>query len=901
MAQPADVSRVLRSIDFEERRLGNNEDLPMRWLKVEGDGLPAYVNGKLANDRAHGGTWSFKLTLNGGSLIYRYDPDQLPVQFGAHYKMSAWVSTTPMAHARARITAYFTDRDGHPLPSTITHSELYAASDDQIKWEQLHVELTANDPKAALLAIEVELVQPRFFQTNAIGSRTILPQDIDGSAWFDDVLVSQVPEVKLETDKPGNVFRFSDSMRMSVTVNDRFTQDLAAQLVIKDGTGTTVYEHSGALAASATTSLGPGVKRTTVPLPDLPAGWYEANLVMTSQGQLVGQQHLDFLRLADNALTTVPDGRFGIIATRMPIGSWDQLPSILPVLSAGRVKLSVWNNQWDVQESSEQSTKFDNMLQELESVGITPTACLVDLPPSVIQRYGDGLTGDAVNALTASASIATSDSGVGSGRSWLRLLTSDPGLWQPPLAYLISRHATHLDRWQLGDDETDAFVADPRMRQAYDKVYEQFAKLTDKPDLAMPWPAWYDMTGSLPSTVALWVPPSILPSELPLYIQDINSRQSDGKRHNLSLSLALLDRAQYGRDTQVRDLVQRVTYALAAGADRIDIPMPMNVRREGESWIVEPQETFIIVRTLIRTLGGAVFKGKIPVGDGVDAFLFDRGGHGLLVMWSKGDRSGLVPLDLNLGTRPMRLDMWGNVTPLQKPTTRAAAPGGVESSQVNIELGNMPIILTDIDAPIAQIRASVGLDQPLVESSFQVHQRKIHFVNSYPDAINGTLRLRPPPGWVVNPPTFNYSLQPGETFDRPITVEFPYNSIAGPKQIMGDFQIQDVPNGLFTVPIALNLGLSDVGMQTLALRDHNDVVVQQLITNYSEQPVDYIAFAVYPGQARQERLVTRLGAGKTIMKVYRFQDVTVPPDAKVRAGLKEMVGSRILNDTVPVQ
>ena len=46
-AQPAEVSRVLRTFDFEERRLGNAEDLPMNWTKVEGPGLPHYVNGRL--------------------------------------------------------------------------------------------------------------------------------------------------------------------------------------------------------------------------------------------------------------------------------------------------------------------------------------------------------------------------------------------------------------------------------------------------------------------------------------------------------------------------------------------------------------------------------------------------------------------------------------------------------------------------------------------------------------------------------------------------------------------------------------------------------------------------------------------------------------------------------------
>ena len=71
-AQPANVNRTLRLFDFEERRLGNDEDLPMNWVKVEGDNLPHYVNGQLASDRAHSGRYSFRFDLNGGSLIYRY-------------------------------------------------------------------------------------------------------------------------------------------------------------------------------------------------------------------------------------------------------------------------------------------------------------------------------------------------------------------------------------------------------------------------------------------------------------------------------------------------------------------------------------------------------------------------------------------------------------------------------------------------------------------------------------------------------------------------------------------------------------------------------------------------------------------------------------------------------------
>jgi hypothetical protein len=90
-------------------------------------------------------------------------------------------------------------------------------------------------------------------------------------------------------------------------------------------------------------------------------------------------------------------------------------------------------------------------------------------------------------------------------------------------------------------------------------------------------------------------------------------------------------------------------------------------------------------------------------------------------------------------------------------------------------------------------------------------------------------------------------------------------------------------------------------MQALAIRDGKDVVVQQVISNYGEKPIDYTAFAVFPGQARQERLVTQLGPGRTTIKRYRFNSVDLSAETKVRVGVKELLGTRILNAEVGVQ
>jgi hypothetical protein len=297
----------------------------------------------------------------------------------------------------------------------------------------------------------------------------------------------------------------------------------------------------------------------------------------------------------------------------------------------------------------------------------------------------------------------------------------------------------------------------------------------------------------------------------------------------------------------------------------------------------------------MRMLGGSVYRGRVPIAEGVEAFLFDRRGQGVMVIWDTGRTGGVKPLSVNLGAQPLRVDLWGNVTPLPRP------PEDPGTAQVLLDVGPTPIFLTDIDGPLMQLRASIGLDNPLIESTFQSHRRRFHFTSAYRTAVGGSVKLRPPPGWTITPSVMNFTLNPGETLDREITIEFPYNSFAGPKTIAADFNIQGEKTTSFTVPVAMKLGLSDVGMQTLAFRDGADVIVQQIIQNYGDEPIDYTSFAIFPGQARQERLVTGLAAGRTTIKRYRFTNVEMTPNAKVRVGVKELNGTRILNDEVVIQ
>jgi len=856
-----DQARVLRSFDFEEREQGNVEDVPMDWVKLEGSGMPHYVNGGLSTDEAASGKYSFKFGLNGGSLIYRYPSGRIKVYPSANYRITAKVKAPPLPNARARLTAYFTDVDGHVIQDSIKHSEPYGGGEG---WSTMALEVAASEA-AKWLVLELGLVQPAIWKSSTLGRQTLFEQDINGVAYFDDIVIAQVPRSQMTCDRPGNVFRRSDPIALRVRINDRFTDDLACRLLVTDAAGKNVYQHNGSIVlANEPGHEANPPKIGSIALPDLPAGWYRASMQLISQGVVVADESLDLVRLADDGAPVEPDQRFGVIATNLPMQGWSELPTLLSYLGVARVKLAVWDKNEDVES---QSLKFALLLEALRELRIVPTACLAAPSPKVA-----GLIG---------------------GSTWSHLLKAPPEAWQPQLSYLVSRHAGYLDRWQFGlDDEATEFVTNPQMRQAYRSVYAQFASLMTKPDLAMPWPAFFEPEGEWPATVALSVPSEVLPNQIPLYIQDIKSREGQ----EMSLSLQLLQ-ARYGREAQLRDMVQRVAYALSGGANRIDLPIPFDVRNQGGELVKQPSEMLLVMRTMLQTLGNATFKGKVPIGEDVEAFLFDRHGEGVMLLWSKaagGTKNRTV--QIVLGRQPRRVDLWGNVSPVLQPKDA--------SGVIDVDVGPMPFMLVGIDGQLAQMRSSFAFDNPLIESSFKPHVRRLRFVNPYATSISGKLKLIGPNGWTVIPQVPSFNLAPGERYNAAVTIEFPYSSFAGLKTIDCDVQLQAGETQNFKVPVSLNLGLGDIGLSTIALRDGTDVIVQQVITNYSDKPVDYTTYVIVPGQARQERLVTALKGGQTTIKKYRFTHVDFSKDLagkKVRSGVKETDGTRVLNDEVAVQ
>ena len=162
-------------------------------------------------------------------------------------------------------------------------------------------------------------------------------------------------------------------------------------------------------------------------VPDQPAGWYEASVLLSSRGRPLGSQSLAFVQLADDAAPAKPDGRFGFVATSLPPEAWDDLPDILPMLSAGRVKLALWGPAGDAGRTD--PVAFDALLQRLQAAGITPTACLLDLPPGLAAELETSET----NPAGAAAGVRGRKRDALRGHPSYRPASPPPRLPTPPL------------------------------------------------------------------------------------------------------------------------------------------------------------------------------------------------------------------------------------------------------------------------------------------------------------------------------------------------------------------------------------------------------------------------------------------------------------------------------------
>ena len=863
--------RVMQTFDFEEREI-NFLDLPMYWTKIPpSKGFPHYSEGILNDEFAHSGKYGFKLASEGGSVGFEYHRRRIRAKPGNDFQITGYVHLKDAPTCRAQITCCLTDRNGKVIPGSEHKSELISDAEQTPQgWARLEVYLPGQFPDARFITLSVLLLQQQQWDIDGSFDGRTFKRDINALAWFDDISVYQLPRVKLFTDEPGNLFEPSGTPALNVEVEGISDIDYEVQLQVASSAGKLMHEQAWILSG-----IEGANQVRTITLPEMSAGFYHATLNIISGGILVAERELNFCKLA--ALTVpgpVSGTGFGIVSLK-PIGAlWETTAELTRMANAKLLKIPVWHRKSTDPGAIFSEKDFDRKLIRLQRNNIELIATFSDVPDYLASQMNMGR------------------------RSLLDILSQDIQFWQPQVAIVLSQYAHQVPFWQIGKDPTnlDLLQWDPRIRSVAQTMRQEFDKLVTGAVIAAPVNALLEIYQNQVNTnqIALAVPAKIRARQIPEYIEGFRQRGVA----NIWTTIQPLESDIYSREQILIDLAHRIAFAKTVQPNGIFIEQPWEPKIRNAELAIEPQEILLVFRTLADQLGGAQYMGRFALSDDINALIFDRAGVGSLFLWREESQSTALAeltafVDIYLGPKPGLMDIMGN---------RHELPAAAGLSRLTVE--QWPFIVTNIHTPLAALRASLKVTPEIIDANITRQNLTINFTNTFDTPISGRLhfgRNSQQQEWEIEPLSGSFALQPGEVFSRDLTIKFPRNELGGKKKLYLDIRID--ADRTYTIrawcPFEIKLQGIDVGIFARRVNG-NDLIIQQVVTNYSSETISMIAFADLPDGDRIERMIPNLQPRATTTKSFVLKDAQKWLGRYVRLGLYDPKGTRRINYTIPI-
>jgi hypothetical protein len=884
------------------------------------------------------------LKTDGGSVAYRFTPPAekcIRVNANADYYVIAFVRTSQLKHARADVTAWYADANGNLILNSETHSQVYSGSTEANAWQVLYVHLPGpaaeadGTVKAKSLVLQLGLMQPQQLGADAgLGKFALYQQDVQGAVWFDDVTVFQLPRVSIsprheeKSPAPPRMFASGEPVVLDVELAD-LTQpeteggagagaaqkSVKARVRVTNPEGLLFAEESWTAAASPTQGGGGSRKFTHA---SLPPGMYTATLEVLDEGGgknagLLARRQTQFLCLSDGAPPGFAAAEFGLGAVSYDdVASWKQLPQLLRQTGAGTLQIPAWRREMSEEALTRRDVALEEMLAALQRQKVRVVGTFSQLPRAVSSQIGlGGGGGDERTSIQA-------------------LLNAATAVWRPPMSFLLTRYANRFDWWELGSP-AEPFSGTPGMNTSpqeaaerstalYKKTYGEIGSLLTRPELVIPWNALFDFDAQrYPHAVLdLWLPAVIKPSQIPAYVENFRqagsgpgnaaaTRPSDARHTPIFAHLEGLDAREVSREDRLADFAQRVVFSRIASPESMLLDVDEN----------KPDELLLVYATMIRALGGSTFEGELPLaadgGRGVRAFLFRRatdGGDGdggaTLVLWT--DVAGReASLDLPLGKGPRTRELLGNARALK---TDAA------TRLTHLTVGTTPLVVENVEPQVLMLTSSFALSTPFLPAGAGSVRTEVLLKNPFDTPLTGALRIVPPKGWTMDPPSLPVTLAAGASLRQEVTLRFPFTENAGVKKLDGLLTLEagnpaGTPQVRMMFPVTVNSDAVD--MEAFTQVDANgDILLQQVITNYSGEALDAQAYALVPGFPQQHRYVVALPPNQSTIKRYTFSRKDYagekPGDAAkallgaaATLGVKQNDGRTLLTKSVPIE
>jgi len=929
--RPALAGRIVKLFDFEDG-LETAAPVPAYWIRAQDDpdiprvrpGFSRWNRAELDFGHAKSGAVSVRLPTRGGSTSLLLEAGVLPVFQNADYLISADVRTANVRHARAVVAGRFLNAQGVPIPGTETRSDP-AVSEGQ--WQNVTLSLIGGVPDAAFIQIELLLLQPEQLGQSSSSPSREWAQDIDASAYFDNVSVVQLPRVELHTSSPVNIIQRPQKPSLSLLVRDLTGEPLRAVVQVTD--------HTGAVLDSRELQVAAGRSRTDWEPRIDKLGWYRATLEVFNDQTRIGATAVDFAWVESAAIPAtqkakgatsggmmgtsdsaalggaVGRARYGVVASTLPDELIARLPGLARELGVGWASLPVWTTALTKDTAAERAKTLAPLISGLTSQWIDVSFALARAPsiPGRTERI------DADDPFA--------------------LLRMDESYWRPLIDPFVDRFGQQVRRWDVGRIGDDRSASLPTLAADIVRLDRAINKLVPGPVIGIPTSA--ELVPAHPPTASgatLGVHVGISPLAS---IQSVAATSAHwGKRlaaaqrgDEVALSLLPAEFESLGvaslADDTVKKLVSVVAGRLespAASDIRVGVVDPWNVT-DGPHPVVMPRPEFPAWRNAIRHLADRQIVGTARVADGVVCYILapapgvaeSRGGA--LIAWNENAEQS----DAFVEVWPAEggssvVDVFGNTTALPTPVITVDSESR-RRSPIRVNVTSSPVFIENVDERVTRFLASIRLAPQLISTAAIDDEHSIIFDNPWSEPISGQITVLEPGGftskdsvrdraWKVSPRVQRFTAAANANQRLPLQLGFSAAAEAGPVPFVLEVSITaDRNSDRMLVRVPAELGLTTAHLDVTAhIRGSGpdaDVVIEVHVANLSKAAANLELTAFAPEMPRMKANISELGAGNQATRRFLLpraagqlsgKRVTVSlsdPDADIRIARSALV------------
>lgn len=886
-ARPEAAARMVRVFDFEEQET-NPGEVPRYWYRAQDSketprpDFPAWNRSELyytaAEDRGspfvRRGKGSVRLPTQGGSTSLLLGKGVLPVFSEADYVVHAAVRTEGLQHARACVVARLLDAGGKAIPDSQVMSRLVTSPQS---WTDLSVEVSSDAPGAAYIQIELLLLQPQSQAT--LGSSparpfSIVSEDRDGAAYFDDVAVLQLPRVELATTSPGNVTAMPALPTLRSLVRDMAGEQLSETIEVLDGTGHVVDRTAFTLTGGASQySWQPRLPRL---------GWYRARLSLANaDGINVGGAVTDLLwtpapaaeggGVARLAPVSVERTRLGFTLASLSASERAALPRMMRVTGMGSVTLPGWSLDLTPETARRRADELQALVSTLIGDGIAPTVTLGPVPAGITSQ-GRFDAGDAWPVLA------------GDRQQWLKFAEDIFDRMGPRVpAWQVGRVTDDRAFWRSWDAELahlqsdldgyvpGSIIAVPAsIHHAWDAT--ELSKVKSSVQIIASVPG--NMSApALRQAVSNWLP------------------MAESSRGNTSVRLALepADTHAYGVTAAAEQAARQMVEAWRIMGESADASASSAGLTLSQPWSLpagrrpqaRPSPAMGAWVGVGQRLSGRRIVGEFPIAEGVRCYILAplNGSNderpGALVLWNESAPPEQARFEAAVGRGPLQLfDIFGNSTPL--PLERTANGAMV----AKVPVTSAPVFIEGIDVPLVRFLSSVRIEPPFLDASGDILERTIILTNPWPASITGSVSIVEPGGygkgpkdrsWRITPRSTPFNIPPGKSATVPFTISFSPTEEAGYKPFLLALDVTaDAPYGLMETTRQVEVGLKQYAMELRASGAGADAIIEAVVTNNSQRPMTLELTSLAPGQPRSRVVITNLAPGRQVTRRFSY-------------------------------